>query len=451
MSKETMGKSKGKSKGNKGAKGSHKSKTSKIGLSGLENSKSEASWDTQESAQTYTTDTSWIHDGWSLDEWNDGWSFDEWSGDWSSVGWHEGWEQTNDTSASSFSLGGLDLGATSSPKWFEWAKMNQDTGSAVNTFPSNFGPEGARDGRFYRTESGEWVPDDGAWQSRWKRFAQISEWKTHWCTQSVVQRCRDRVQRTTRFLPWTWRWLHDSESQQNWSGNENSFREIGELAWKERTHSSQSWEVRSQFLPEPRSEVWRNPQRERRRAVSWEGESTVGKRVWQSSALVSPTKTLNRDVAPIGDDIEPIGGISCRCRNGKWWRRRTSGSRNSQSQNESEESHEQRETRTWRFRTCCLQELVCCLCRRSRCWWTTSNWTVGGRGKRKNNSDCSFRLRFLDTGKRRHVSNSDLSRQQVWSNGSDVLWTERSHSMLHFISCWFHQRSWFSQNHFEMR
>ena len=28
---------------------------------------------------------------------------------------------------------------------------------------------------------------------------------------------------------------------------------------------------------------------------------------WQSSALVSPTKTLNRDVAPIGDDIEPVG------------------------------------------------------------------------------------------------------------------------------------------------
>ena len=40
--------------------------------------------------------------------------------------------------------------------------------------------------------------------------------------------------------------------------------------------------------------------------------------------------------------------------------------------------------------------------------------------KRKNDSDRSFRQRFLtqenavsDTGKRRHVSNSDLSRQQV--------------------------------------
>ena len=35
--------------------------------------------------------------------------------------------------------------------------------------------------------------------------------------------------------------------------------------------------------------------------------SAVGKRAWQSNALVSPRKTPNREVAPIGDDIEPIG------------------------------------------------------------------------------------------------------------------------------------------------
>ena len=35
--------------------------------------------------------------------------------------------------------------------------------------------------------------------------------------------------------------------------------------------------------------------------------SAVGKRRWQSCALASPTKTLNRDAAPIGDDIEPVG------------------------------------------------------------------------------------------------------------------------------------------------
>ena len=69
-----------------------------------------------------------------------------------------------DTSASSLSLGGLNVSATSSLKGFEWVKMNLDPGAAVNTFPLHFGPEGAGDGIFYRTASGEWIPDGGAWQ-----------------------------------------------------------------------------------------------------------------------------------------------------------------------------------------------------------------------------------------------------------------------------------------------
>ena len=77
----------------------------------------------------------------------------------------EGWEQTYDTSESSFSLGGLGVSTTSSPKRFEWVNMNQDAGAAVDTFQLNFGPEGAGDGRFYRTASGgEWIPGGGAWQ-----------------------------------------------------------------------------------------------------------------------------------------------------------------------------------------------------------------------------------------------------------------------------------------------
>ena len=31
--------------------------------------------------------------------------------------------------------------------------------------------------------------------------------------------------------------------------------------------------------------------------------------MWQSGALVSPTKTQNTDLAPIGDDIEPIEAL----------------------------------------------------------------------------------------------------------------------------------------------
>ena len=69
------------------------------------------------------------------------------------------WEQTYDTSGSSFKLGGLNVSATSSPHRFEWVKMNLDIGAAVNTCPLSFGPEGAGDGRFYRTASGEWIPD----------------------------------------------------------------------------------------------------------------------------------------------------------------------------------------------------------------------------------------------------------------------------------------------------
>ena len=43
-------------------------------------------------------------------------------------------------------------------------KMNLDTGAAVNTFPLNFGPDGAGDGRFHRTASGDGILGGGAWQ-----------------------------------------------------------------------------------------------------------------------------------------------------------------------------------------------------------------------------------------------------------------------------------------------
>ena len=136
-------------------------KTSKIGVSGLENSKNRRqNSGTQESAYVCTTDFSW-NDGGNCDEWNGGWSFDEWNDDWSSVGWHEGLEQTYDTSASSFSLGGLDVSATSCPKRFGWGENESGHRSCSEHIPLNFGPEGAGDGRFYRTASGEWILDGG--------------------------------------------------------------------------------------------------------------------------------------------------------------------------------------------------------------------------------------------------------------------------------------------------
>ena len=61
-----------------------------------------------------------------------------------------------------FHSGSLDVSATIGPKRFEWVNTNLDTGAAVNTFPLNFGPQGAGDGSFYRTASGEWILDGGA-------------------------------------------------------------------------------------------------------------------------------------------------------------------------------------------------------------------------------------------------------------------------------------------------
>ena len=73
---------------------------------------------------------------------------DQWNDDWICVGWHEDCEQTYDTSVSSFSH-----------ESSERVKMNLDTGAAVNTFPSNFGPDGIGDGSLY-----DWIPDGEAWQ-----------------------------------------------------------------------------------------------------------------------------------------------------------------------------------------------------------------------------------------------------------------------------------------------
>ena len=85
----------------------------------------------------YSTDNPYIDSLWC----DDGRSYADWNDDRSSVGWH----------------------AMSSPQRFECVRMNLDTGAAVNIFPFSFGPEGAGAGRFYRTASGESIPDAGPW------------------------------------------------------------------------------------------------------------------------------------------------------------------------------------------------------------------------------------------------------------------------------------------------
>ena len=126
------------------------------------------------------------------------------------------WEQMCDTSASSVSLGRLDVSATSCPKRFEWVKMNLDTGAAVNTFPLNFGAEGTGDGRSHRTAIGEWIPDGGAWQLQGydeNGLLRSLNGRLTGVHKVFLQCGRNRVQRTTGFLPRTRRWIHDSYSQ----------------------------------------------------------------------------------------------------------------------------------------------------------------------------------------------------------------------------------------------
>ena len=71
-----------------------------------------------------------------------------------------------------------------------------------------------------------------------------------------MQRCRDRAQGTTSFLIGTRWWVHDPDSQQKWSRNEKSFRELG--------------------------------------------RSAVGKRAWQKQCAREPNENSEYDIEPIG-------------------------------------------------------------------------------------------------------------------------------------------------------
>ena len=107
---------------------------------------------------------------------------------------------------------------------------------------------------------------------------------------------KSRVKDVMFFWFWIRRWFHDSSVHQHWQGNEDTHRKTGELVRKNTAHSRLHRRQHLQFLCELRGEVNRDQY--------FEQFSAAGKRRWQSSALVSPTKTLNTDLAPNGDDIE---------------------------------------------------------------------------------------------------------------------------------------------------
>ena len=154
--------------------------------------------------QVCITETSWIHEEWSLDEWND---------DGSVVGWHEDCERMGCTTVSSFSLESSEI-----------ANANLDTGATVDTFLVNFDREGVG-----------YMSKLGNFKDSMKR-ANLHPWMED----LQMHICRDRVQGTTRLRCGTLCWLHGSDSQENSSRNENSFWGIVERVWNERPCSSLS-------------------------------------------------------------------------------------------------------------------------------------------------------------------------------------------------------------------
>ena len=107
--------------------------------------------------------------------------------------------------------------------------MNLDTGAAVNRFPLKFGPEGAGDGRFHRTASGEWIPDGRAWQ-----FQGYDE-------NGLLRSLNGRLTGIHKVLcsaaEIACKRRQDFYSKIGQGMRSKSFREIGELVWKERTQS----------------------------------------------------------------------------------------------------------------------------------------------------------------------------------------------------------------------
>ena len=97
--------------------------------------------------------------------------------------------------------------------------MNLNTGAAEITVALNFGPDGAGHGRFYRTASGGWIPDGGAWQFQGYHEngllrslnGRLTGLHKVLCSAAEIA-CKGRQY----FYLGSARWFHDSSAHQNW-------------------------------------------------------------------------------------------------------------------------------------------------------------------------------------------------------------------------------------------
>ena len=92
-----------------------------------------------------------------------------------------------------------------------------------------------------------------------------------------------------------WDLRRDSCTRPNGHGHKDTLRMFGEVVRNTRVHPGLHRGQHLQSLLEQRGLV--NSEQYCEQHVN---------NMWQSSALVSPTNTLNNGLAPIGDDIEPM-------------------------------------------------------------------------------------------------------------------------------------------------
>ena len=192
-----------------------------------------------------------------------------------------------------------------------------------------------------------------------------------------------------------------------------------------------SWYERKQFIPvyiedticnfylSQRCEVQRNQHREQ--------FSAAGKRVWQSSALVSPTKTLNTDLAPIGDGIEPTDAPREEVEmeneeDGEPLEAEAPGARMSPKNPTSRETQEREDSGHAVYRSWCAD----CVEFRG-VGWQHRIALLDEEERERTTPIVAVDYVFMTQEKSRHVSNADLSRKQIKSNWCDMLRTEKSH------------------------
>ena len=223
--------------------------------------------------QVCITETSLIHEEWGPDERNNDWSLDEWNDEGSCVGWHEDYERMCFTTANSFPF-----------ESSESVTADRDTRSTGNAIFVKFDRERVGDGSSYYWISGveacQFQEYDEKCQTRSLngRLAGAHQVLGSKASAFAATRAASDVHKVGCNAAET-----VSKEQQDFhvesdggymirihskklSGDKTSFWEIFERAWNDCSFSSLSWNGCSRFPFEPRSEVWRNPQLERRRA-----------------------------------------------------------------------------------------------------------------------------------------------------------------------------------------